>query len=270
MFTYEKLIGKMVSHGAVSAGRSVWGRELWYCRVGEGKKKLFVCGAHHGCECITAQLAADLCDYVNERKNNFDWSVYIMPMVNPDGVAVAQGLLPKSTAIYEGLRRMNGWNDIYKSWQANANGVDLNHNYDADFKKLEGRGPSRCAGRYPESEPETRAVVTLVRREQFNMVISLHSQGEVIYHGFKGFYPVGSAAIADAMANVSGYSVEEPSYPASFGGMKDWFVDKFKRPGFTLEVGRGKNPIDDAQLPDIEKRVFPAIESAMLTYDSLL
>ena len=193
-----------------------------------------------------------------------------MPMVNPDGAAVSQGLLPKITAIYENLRRMNGWNDIYRSWQANANGVDLNHNYDADFSQIEPHGPSRCAGRYPESEPETRAVVNFVRSENFDMVICLHSQDEVIYHGFKGFYPKGSAEIAAAMAKISGYAVEEPEKTASFGGMKDWFVDKFKRPGFTVEVGKGKNPIDEGQTGEIEKRLFGAIDAAMLTYDEVL
>ena len=267
MFTYEELVRTMDHAEAHSAGRSVWGRELWWYKLGSGEKKLFLNGTHHGNEYITARLCAD---YYNEGKIPDGWSVYIMPMVNPDGAAVSQGLLPKSTAIYENLRRMNGWNDIYRSWQANANGVDLNHNYDADFSQIEPHGPSRCAGRYPESEPETRAVVNFVRSENFDMVICLHSQGEVIYHGFKGFYPKGSAEIAAAMAKISGYAVEEPEKTASFGGMKDWFVDKFKRPGFTVEVGKGKNPIDEGQTGEIEKRLFGAIEAAMLTYDEVL
>lgn len=271
MFTYEELCKSMEGKNPESAGRSVWGRELWWCKVGEGPRKLFVCGAHHGNEYITSEIACGIYPYIKERKEKFkNWTVYIMPMVNPDGVAVSQGLLPKNTEIYESLRRMNGWNDIYKNWQANANGVDLNHNYDADFKRIESRGPSRCAGKYPESEPETRAVVNLVRKHKFDMVISLHTQGEVIYHGFKGFYPKGSDKIAAAMAAVSGYKVEEPSYLASFGGMKDWFVEKFKKPGFTIEAGRGKNPINDSMAAEAVKRVSAATESAMLTYDAVM
>ncbi len=271
MYTYEELVAELGNKNAESAGRSVWGRELWLIKAGNGKRKLFLNGTHHGSEYITAKLCMDFFDYFTERKNEVEnWSLYVMPMVNPDGAAVAQGLLPKNTAIYENLRRMNGWNDIYLSWQANANGVDLNHNYDAGFRQIEAHGPSRCAGKYPESEPETRSVVNLVMRERFHMVICLHSQGEVIYHGFKGCYPAGSREIAAAMSEKSGYRTEEPELTAAFGGMKDWFVDKFGRPGFTIEVGKGKNPIPEEQTKEIEERVFPAIISAMLTYDDVL
>lgn len=268
MFTYEELYQTISGLNPKSAGRSVWGRELLWCKIGEGDKKLFVNGAHHGTEYITAKMCMDLCTYIKERTHG--WSVYIMPMVNPDGVAVAQGLLPKNTETYEKLRRMNCWNDIYKTWQANANGVDLNHNYDALFEKLTDRGPSRHSGAYPESEPETRAIVNFVKKEKFDMVICLHSQGEVIYHGFNGHYPKGSKEIAEAVSLVSGYNVEEPEKIASFGGMKDWFVDKFDKPGFTFEVGKGKNPLDDSLVYEIEKKVFPAIERAILTYNEVM
>lgn len=268
MFTYEDMCAKLSDLEPETAGRSVWGRKLLYYRVGNGEKKLFINGAHHGCEYITSKICVDFYPYIKDRTK--DWTVFVMPMVNPDGVAVAQGLLPKNTVIYENLRRMNGWNDIYRAWQANANGVDLNHNYDADFKQLEAAGPSRCSGRYPESEPETRAVVNLVRKERFDMVICLHSQGEEIYHGFKGRYPKGSIKVAEEMAKISGYKIEEPEDLASFGGMKDWFVDKFGKPGFTLEVGKGVNPLDDSMAEGIEKRIFPAIEKAMLTYSEVL
>lgn len=268
MFTYEDLCKKIAPHAPKSAGKSVWGRELLWYTAGDGPKKLFINGAHHGTEYITSQLCADFYDYIHEKTGA--WTVYFMPMVNPDGVAVSQGLLPRSTAQYETLRRMNCWKDIYRSWQANANGVDLNHNYDAKFRQIEDYGPSRCAGAYPESEPETRAVVDLVKKEQFDMVICLHSQGEVVYHGFDGFYPEGSFEIAHSIGETAGYQVEEPETLASFGGMKDWFVDKFHRPGFTLEVGKGVNPLSDDCLPEIETRLFPAMENAMLTYEAVL
>jgi len=29
----------------------------------------------------------------------------------------------------------------------------------------------------------------------------------------------------------------------SFDGCKDWFISKFNRPGFTIECGKGKNPL---------------------------
>lgn len=88
---------------------------------------------------------------------------------------------------------------------------------------------------------------------------------EARYDGSSTLYP-----LTAAMAAVSGYKVEEPSYLASFGGMKDWFVEKFKKPGFTIEAGRGKNPINDSMAAEAVKRVSAATESAMLTYDAVM
>lgn len=263
MLTYEKLLRRISEKDFASAGKSVWGRELYYYRVGNGKRKLFINGTHHGNEYITAEIALDFHDYIKNRVKN--WSIFVLPMVNPDGVAICQGLLPKNTEAYERIRRLNGWKDLYRVWRKNANGVDLNHNYDALFKS-----EGVFGGAYPESEPESRAVVNLVKKENFDMVICLHAQGEEIYHGFRGVYPEGSEKIAEAMAKVSGYALAEPSGTASFGGMKDWFTHKFSRPGFTVEVGKGKNPIPEEQLSEIEERLFPAIEKAMLTYEEVL
>ncbi len=262
MFTYEKLVTGLSGLEFYSAGKSTWGRELYYYKVGRGEKKLFINGVHHGNEDITGKVALDFYHYIKDKC--MGWEIYVMPMVNPDSAVIAQGLIPTNTETFERIRKQNGWRNPISSWTKNAGGVDINHNYDADFTG------DFYGGRYPESEPETRAVVNLVREKKFNMVICLHSQGEVIYHGFKGIYPKGSREIAEAMAHVSGYRIEEPCGSALSGGMKDWFCDKFSRPGFTIEVGRGKNPIDESQTEEIEKRVFPAIYKGMLTYCEVL
>ncbi len=263
MFTYENMIERLKGKEYYSAGKSVWGRELYYYKVGSGKKRLFINGVHHGNEYITGEVAMNFYDYIKDKTG--DWEIYVMPMVNPDSAAICQGLLPKNTDTYERIRMLNGWKNLVGSWRKNANGVDLNHNYDAGFS-----GEGVWSGKYPESEPETRAVANLVKEKKFDMVICLHSQGEVIYHGFQGSYPDGSMEIARAMSEESGYLIEEPEGTASFGGMKDWFCDKIMRPGFTIEVGKGENPIDESQIEEIQKRVFPAIYKGMLTYNKVL
>ncbi|MDP4133904.1 MAG: M14 family zinc carboxypeptidase [Bacillota bacterium] len=268
MYTYESLVWELKSERAWSAGKSVWGRELFCYTVGEGDKKLFLNGAHHGLEYITSKICVDFGNYI--KNDTFGWKIFIMPMVNPDGVTAAQGLLPRNTETYDRLRRLNRWDDLHRTWQSNANGIDLNHNYDAKFHQLWERGPTRCSGPYPESEPETKAVAGLVRRERFDMVICLHSQGEVIYQGFDNYLPPISGEIAAKIAEISGYAIDEPEEAASFGGLKDWFVDKFDKPGFTIEVGRGTNPIAEECIPDIENRLFPALKGALLTYNDNL
>ncbi len=267
MYTYYDLCIQIENLPQKSIGESLLGRRIFMIKEGSGEKKLFLNGAHHGIEYITAKICMDFYFYIKGKVKN--WSIFIVPMVNPDGVMIAQGLEKSTLGNYCGAHCVSGI-DFYKKWKANARGVDLNHNYNADFKKLEKPGPQKCSGEYPESEPESRAIANLVRKENFDMVFCLHSQGEVIYHGFKDFYPEGSRCIAEEIRKVSGYAIEREEGTAGFGGMKDWFVEKYKRPGFTLEVGRGENPICENQIEEIEKKIFPAIERAMLTYEEVL
>ena len=77
------------------------------------------------------------------------------------------------------------------------------------------------------------------------MLIALHSQGEEIYYDFCGNAPEGARERAQKMAAAGGYRVCEPKGTAAFGGMKDWFIDEFKKEGYTLEIGKGKNPLTD-------------------------
>ena len=42
---------------------------------------------------------------------------------------------------------------------------------------------------------------------------------------------------------------------ASHGGFKDWFIEEFHKPGFTIEVGKGKNPLDCRRLDEIYNRI---------------
>ena len=49
--------------------------------------------------------------------------------------------------------------------------------------------------------------------------------------------------MAEIMAASSGYAVADPEGLASHGGFKDWFIEEMRRPGFTLEMGQGVNPL---------------------------
>lgn len=206
---------------------------------------------------------------VLERKT----SLYIIPMVNPDGVQLAAMGMPDSLSASERqkLIRYNG-SDNFSRWQANARGVDLNHNYDALWQKSKAMeaeygiyspGPTRYSGLRPECEPESRALAEFTRKQDFYMTIAFHSQGKVIYHGFLGNEPPRSLAIAKAFAKISAYKLDETEGIASYGGFKDWFVHKFNRPGFTVEVGEGKNPLPLGDLEKIYNETLPIMLGAM-------
>lgn len=237
-------------------GKSLQDRNLYAIKLGRGSKRIFFNAAHHGMEWLTAKLlmqfAEDLASGAYGAHALLDGcTLYLVPMVNPDGVQIAAA---------------------GKRWQANARGVDLNHNYDALWHLskqsereagIEGPGPTRFSGAYPESEPESRAVADFTRQNAFDLVLAFHSQGEVIYWDFCGFAPDKSFAYAKRFETVSPYRMDAPDGIASYGGYKDWFIRAFKRPGFTIEVGLGENPLPIEDFPQVYTRTLPLMLEAL-------
>ncbi len=268
-------------------GTSILGRGLLYLRLGHGKSASLFVGAHHGMEHITSNLLikfiedALACERSGARiAGGFDVryilahrSVYVIPMLNPDGVEIETGGAETAGLLRERLLAMNGGNHNFVSWQANARGVDLNHNYDAGFaecRKLEHEhgiysgGPTRYGGEYPESEPETAALCRLTRFLTPNLrcAVALHTQGEEIYWDYLGKAPKGSRMLAECFANVSGYRVSAPDGIASYGGYKDWVISELGIPAFTVECGYGKNPLPPADFYKIYEKVLPILLTA--------
>lgn len=245
-----------------SIGESVMEKKIYCIRYGNGDKKLFANGAHHGLEYITsAFLMRFLREYAAAVTSNADMlgfdarklyeqvSLYIVPMVNPDGVDIAVNGLDITNRYHRRLISMVGIHSFNRVWQANVNGVDINHNYDARWSVVEkSPSPSKYSGPYAESEPETRAVCDLVRSENFDMLMAFHSQGGEIYYDFDGMAAEAGRAAAERMSKASGYPVRTPTGSAAFGGCKDWFIKEYGRCGFTVEMGHGKNPLPDEQL----------------------
>ncbi len=227
-------------------GRSVQGRNLWGLTLGNGRERVLMAAAFHGLESLTSlaclRLCEELCAALAENSTLAGWDVrramsgrqlVLVPMVNPDGVEIAQ-------------------RDPQSGWQANANGVDINHNFNAGWEELQlaerkkgitGPCARQWGGPSPESEPETRALTALCGRGDFRHVVALHSQGEEIYWQYGEHTPPEAQLMALTMASASGYTVASPTGLASHGGFKDWFIEQYHRPGFTIELGKGVNPL---------------------------
>lgn len=263
-----------------SIGKSVWGREIEYIKIGTGKTKILFCGAHHGMEHLTSKLLMKFAeDYIKETHAGYDAkkakahsTLYIVPMLNPDGVDLscfglgADGITNKAE-----LLKINPGAD-FSDWQANARGVDLNHNYDAEFlmsKESEaangiyGPGKTRYSGPHPESEPETKSLCDFTRNENFDLCIAFHSQGKVIYYDFNNKEPAYSLIIAKEFEKISDYKIDYTEGMASFSGFKDWFIDKFNKPGFTVEIGEGKNPLPLSDLEKVYSETLPIMTSVL-------
>ena len=187
--------------------------------------------------------------------------IVIVPCVNPDGTDI---FLHGASAA--GIREpfvRTVWDDE-TLWNANAAGVDINHNFDAGWKKLHaaerkqgvtGPAPRRYGGPKPESEPETQALCTLCRRYLFEHVLAFHSQGEEIYWKYGKQEPPRSRTLTQIFASSSGYKPVRATGLAAHGGFKDWFIREFDRPGFTIEIGRGENPLPTEDFEPIYDRL---------------
>ena len=75
------------------------------------------------------------------------------------------------------------------------------------------------------------------------LILAYHTQGEVIYWRFLDYEPPRARQIAEAFSEASGYAVEDTPFASGFAGYKDWFIQDFDRPGYTIEAGLGTNPL---------------------------
>ncbi|MBQ1632012.1 MAG: hypothetical protein II049_04250, partial [Clostridia bacterium] len=124
--------------------------------------------------------------------------------------------------------------------------------------------PRDYVGTRPLEAPENRAMYELSIRERYDRAIAYHTQGGEIYWEFQGFAPQGSLALAEAFSAASGYTVANVPYGSSFAGYKDWMIDSLRANAFTVEAGRGVNPLPIGDLPALyaeNEGIFTALLS---------
>ena len=111
--------------------------------------------------------------------------------------------------------------------------------------------PRDFVGYGPLTEPESLAIYNFTLRYNFRLVIAFHTQGQEIYWQFQDFNPPNSEYIGNRLARASGYLLAETPYNSSFAGYKDWFIQEFNKPGYTVEAGIGENPLPISQFNEI-------------------
>lgn len=254
-------------------GTSILDRAIPILHFGKGDRRVLYVGAHHGMEWITAlvltQFLEEFCQVVETKRRVCGiypcdllegYTLSVIPMLNPDGVEYQIHGVSEDNPLRDRLLEMNNGSEDFSTWQANARGVDLNHNYDAGFaeyKKLEREqgiekgAPTRYSGECAESEVEVAALCNFMRfSAPWQGVMTLHTQGEEIFSPTcKGTRS--NTVTARRLAQLTGYRLSRAEGLAAYGGLSDWCAEKLSVPAFTMECGRGKNPLPITQISSI-------------------
>lgn len=259
-------------------GTSVLNDNIYCVQLGKGKKEIFYSASIHSNEWITSVLLMkfieDYCNSFVDNINLYGYSIknlfesttiYIVPMINPDGVNLVTNYLSKNSNSYKFAKNIaNQFNDIPfpNGWKANINGVDLNLQFPAMWEKAKeikyNQGFNRPAprdfpGPKPLSEPESIALYNFTLFHNFNLILSYHTQGGEIYFNFQNITPKKSWYISNQFSKASHYLASNVPYNSSFAGYKDWFISQYDKPGFTIEAGYGTNPLPISQFDKIYK-----------------
>ncbi|WP_188453920.1 M14 family metallopeptidase [Virgibacillus oceani] len=273
-YTYEKMLQDLQQLLKIypflfsqSIGQSVMGKELVEIKVGNGKKLVHLNGSFHANEWITTPVIMRfLNQYALALTNSWtiegvymlplyiDTTLSLVPMVNPDGVnLVLNGSLAAGDFQSEVLK-INNWQEDFSNWKANIKGVDLNKQFPALWEVEAARKPTAPSprdfpGAKPLSEPESIAMAELAKTRKFDRLNAFHTQGKEIYWGFKDYAPAISAVIADEYKRVSRYLPVR--FVDNYAGYKDWYLQEYRKPSFTVELGIGMNPLPIEQYPEI-------------------
>lgn len=244
--------------------------------IGNGPRKVIFSATHHANEWITTlvllKYAEELARAIQTGGEIYGRSaqtiadavtIYMVPMVDPDGVDLVVGAIREGDIQYDLARRLaQDYPTIPfpDGWKANLLGVDLNLQYPAgwlmarEIKFSQGYvrpGPRDYVGRAPLNQFESQAMAGYTEFIDPELVLAYHAQGKEIYWKFRDIEVPGARELGQKMADASGYALADTPYASGFAGYKDWFIQNFRRPGYTVEVGSGENPLPLSQFDEI-------------------
>lgn len=257
----------------VTFGESTEGRPLYALRVGNGQKEILMDGAVHAREHMTTNVLLEMIDaysyaYVNGQSYSGynvqallnETAIWFAPMINPDGVTLVQGGL-SAAKDQAAILKINGGSRNVARWKANIRGVDLNRNFDGGWKQKETTAaPSfkNFKGYSVFSEVEAKALRSFIEGKRFKSYISWHSSGQIIYwsHDQTAAEAKRDRALAQRVANVTGYSIVPPQKGCCSGASTDWFIQTYSLPALTMEIApyAGEGPVPLSRWNDVWNR----------------
>jgi len=253
-------------------GESVMDKTIPYIKLGTGKKQLLYVAGTHANEWLCCTL---LMKFIEDFSNAYitgdkifdrftselynEATIYIVPMLNPDGIDLVTSTLNKNSTEYLNAKNIsNNYPNIRfpDGWKANITGIDLNLQFPAMWEQAKeikfnqgytSYAPRDFVGNFPLEAPEAVALYDFTINNDFELMLTYHSQGEVIFWKFLDYNPPNAFEIGKKFEALSGYPLQDTPYASSFAGFKDWFIQTYNRPGYTFEVGIGTNPLPVTQ-----------------------
>lgn len=256
-------------------GKSVMGKPLWKLGLGRGENRVLYNASHHANEWICTPLLLKFAEelaaayasrglvYGQSAEEIFNYAtIHIVPAVNPDGIDLVTGALRAGDYYRNALRIAADYSSIPfpSGWKANIQGIDLNLQYPANWEQARANkyalgfvspAPTDYVGVAPLSASESRTMYDYTLAFSPDLILAYHTQGEVIYWRYEDYDVPGAAEIVRAFSEVSGYGAEDTPYSSGFAGYKDWFIQNYLRPGYTIEAGLGQNPLPIEQFDEI-------------------
>lgn len=217
-------------------GKSVEGRDIESYTYGSGGKHLvFVGGMHGGYEWNSVLLAYQFIDYLNENAEIIpaNLKVSLIPSLNPDGLYKVVNKEGRFVA-----RDASVDKKILASGRFNSNQVDLNRNFDCNWKsKSTWQSKTVNAGTAPFSELESKALQKFVLDSKPDAVVFWHSQSDAVYASQcnGGILPV-TLDIMNVYSRASGYPAVRSFDSYEITGDAEGWLASIDIPAITVEL----------------------------------
>ncbi len=206
-------------------GKSAGGKDIGVVHYGNGSNEILVVGGiHGGYSWNTSLLAYQLSDYLKTNESSIPKSVKvtIVPVLNPDGLERVVGRVGSFS-----LNDVSTSAETLVAGRFNANNVDINRNFDCDWKATgKWQNKNVSGGSSVFSEPESQALKQYIEVHKPKAVIALFSSAGGVYASSCGMsVSTETGAITNMYAKASGYpAFQKFDYYETSGDMPNWLA----------------------------------------------
>ena len=238
------------------------GRGIPAVTLGKGEKSVLYVGGQQGGASITTwlllRMLEEYCELYRSKGLWGSYSVpylfstrtlYVIPMLNPDGIEYCLHGVQADHILRERLLAMNHESEDFSDWQANARGVELTKNYPYRFangKQIESESdvglgaPSGYSGQYPESEPEIGHLCNYIRfHSDIKILMELCTGQEKIVYMPQVGKNDHRMHTAQVLARNGGDLPYSAQLEDEYGTLLGWCEEELALSGFRLECGKG-------------------------------